>query len=160
AAKCHAVDGGNHRHGEIAPTPGSLLWRVRDAVSAIGQRVAPTVFLSRHASESTDVQTGAERTALAVQHHGAQARLGSQPILGGEDALDHRAIECVHLVGSVQPYVGDAFGVKVNHDPIVHRLTPHSGLIQPYKVRYPLPDRRVTKKMGMMKKTALSLMLV
>jgi hypothetical protein len=93
-------------------------------VSAIGQRVASTVFLSSHAFESTDVQAGAERATLAVKHHGAQSRLGSQLILGSEDALDHRAVECVHLVGSVQPDVGDAFVVEVNDDPIVHRVTP------------------------------------
>src|SRR5215204_2230138 len=98
------MDGSNHRHGEIAPTPGRLLWRVRDAMSATGQRVA-TGFTRPHAFESTDVQTGAECAALAVQYHGAQTRLGSQPILGSEDALDHRAIDCVHLVGSVQPDV-------------------------------------------------------
>jgi hypothetical protein len=74
--------------------------------SAIGQCVAATVFLSPHASESTEVQPDAACTAFAVQHHGAQARLGSQLILGTEDALDHRAIDCVHPVGSVQPDVG------------------------------------------------------
>jgi hypothetical protein len=63
-------------------------------------------------------------SARAVQHHGAQARLGSQSVLRSEDALDHRAIDCIHLVGSVQPDVGDALVVEVNDDPIVHRATP------------------------------------
>ena len=55
-----------------------------------------------------DVETGAKGEALAGEHHGAQASIIFEPRAGFGDRSEHSRIEGVHLVGAIEPDIGDA----------------------------------------------------
>jgi hypothetical protein len=109
AAEGDAVHRGDHGYGQLAPQPDDVLGIIGHAVRALGKigewRDAAA---SGHGGDSLDVETGAKGGALAGEHHGAQASIIFEPRAGFGDRSEHSRIEGVHLVGAIEPDIGDA----------------------------------------------------
>ena len=107
-----AVDGGDDRDRDLLPHPRGLLTEVGDA--PVGQLARVAVALPRrlvatgHLLERAEVEPGAERRPLAREHHSAHGALRLQLLAHLGEGDEHRAVEGVALVGSVEAHVGDA----------------------------------------------------
>jgi hypothetical protein len=116
AAEAHAVHRGDHRHGELPPLHRHLLRAVGIAIGALGQA---RLILGRLAREVRQIESGAERAALAREHHNAQALHPLQCAARLDDALKHLGIERIHLVGPGEADLGDAVLAQLDSDPVV-----------------------------------------
>ena len=113
AAEGDTVDRGDDRHRNVPPDHRGVLRAVGIAVAAFAQRAAGGAFAGGarpvgHLAEVRSVEPGAERAALARQDNGTQTFFGLQPFAGGEDGIELRGVERVHLLGPVEADVGDA----------------------------------------------------
>src|SRR5690606_12453830 len=73
---------------------------------------------------------GAERAALARQHHGADERVRVERLPGLSEGLEHGDVEGVQLVGAVEPNVGDS-AVDLHGHTVGHAVTPVRRAITP-----------------------------
>ena len=111
AAERNAMDRGNHRHRELAPAPHRLLRKIGLAVGAdreialLAARHSVTAIL--HGGEPAHVEAGTKRPALAGQHHDPNPFFLGKPVGCGDQCLEHRGIERVHLVRPHQADIGD-----------------------------------------------------
>jgi hypothetical protein len=117
---------GNHRHRQLPPSPHRSLRKIRQPVGthakvALLPARDPVATVLVHRGEAARVETGAERAALAGQHHRPQAFFPAELIAGCNQCLKHRGVERIHLVRPHQPDIGDA--VRHRHrNAIVHRI--------------------------------------
>ena len=107
--------------------PVSPIVRERSGVAlpvAIGVAGAGTT--AGHGLEAPEVEAGAEPPALPAEHHDPDRAIALEALAGGDDGLEHGAVEGVELVGTVQSDVGDAV-VHGDGDPVGHRRQHASG---------------------------------
>ena len=69
----------------------------------------PVAALFLHRGEPAHVEAGAKRAALTGQYYRPQAFFAGEPGRSGDQRLEHRGIERVHLVRPHQADIGDAF---------------------------------------------------
>ena len=98
---------------------------------------------ARHRGERREVEAGAERGALAREHHDPDARrsdFSCSP--ASRSAGEHRAVERVALVGPVHAHVGDAPVVDADGHTIAHRaiVACHAHRHEAEPVRRRSPD--------------------
>ena len=125
AAETDAVDRSDDGNRALAPSHGDFLELVRVSVRAFGQRLALAIGSS---SKAGDVEPGTKATPLARQNHGTQALHGAQLFTGVDDGIEHRRVERVHLVGTVQPDLGNAVVGKLNRNAVAGHGTPQCFL--------------------------------
>src|SRR5216683_8200744 len=77
---------------------------VRSARSANGRMLLPAAMAATLSTSRPAQKAG----ALAGEHHGAQASIIFEPRAGFGDRSEHSRIEGVHLVGAIEPDIGDA----------------------------------------------------
>ena len=111
AAERDAVDRRDHGNRDVPPDSAAcwgalaIPWvRVTRSERAASRAAA------RHRREPRLVQTRAKSAPGARKDDGAQAGLAPQPLARRDDRLEHRGIERVELVRSIEPDLGDAAG--------------------------------------------------
>src|ERR1700733_319077 len=92
--------------------------RPRGQVAALAARY-PVTAVILHRGETAHVEAGTERPTRAGQYYRSYPFLAGQPLGGGNQRLEHRGIECVHLVRPHQADVGDTVRNRYR-DPIFH----------------------------------------
>ena len=111
--KRHALDRGDHRHRKLPPAPHRLLRKIGQPMGARGKVALlatgdPVTAALLHRGEASHIETGAERPPLAGQYYRPHAFFMGKPLGRGDQRLEHRGIERVHLVRPHQSDVGDA----------------------------------------------------
>src|SRR5215472_1593210 len=108
-----ALDRGDHRHRQLPPAPHRLLRKIRQPMRAPGQVAAfrawyamATVVL--HRRKTAHVEASAERPAFAGQYYRPQALFLAEAFGRADQRIEHRGIECIHLVRPHQSNIGDA----------------------------------------------------
>ena len=69
----------------------------------------PVAALFLHRGETAHVEAGAKRPALTGQYYRPQAFFRGEPVGSGDQRVEHRGIQRVHLVRPHQADIGDAF---------------------------------------------------
>jgi hypothetical protein len=75
----------------------------------------PITAVCLHGGETAHVEAGAKRASLAGQYYCPQASFAGKPVAGGDDRLEHRGIERVHLVRPHQANFRDSFRNRYGH---------------------------------------------
>src|ERR1700722_2510182 len=132
AAERHALDRGNHRHRKLPPSPHRGLRKIGQPMGARGQIALfaardPVAARFLHRGETAHIEAGAERPPLAGQYYRPQAFFTGEPLGSGDQRIEHRGIQGIHLVRPHQSDVGDAFGNR-NLDAILHCEFSHALL--------------------------------
>jgi hypothetical protein len=90
----------------------------------------PVTAAFLHGGEPAHVEAGAKRPALTGQYYRSHAFFASQPAAGGDERIEHRGIERVHLVRPHQTNVGDTCRDRYR-DAIIHESLPYSSSLLP-----------------------------
>jgi hypothetical protein len=88
----------------------------------------PVTALFLHRGETAHVEAGAKRAPLAGQYYRSQAFFAGEPVRSGDQRIEHRGIERVHLVRSHQADIGDALRDR-DLDATIHQNSPLHFLI-------------------------------
>lgn len=128
AAESDAMNGGDHRHRNLAPDHRRILRAVGHAMAALGKAAghARLVLLApaaRHAAEIAHVESGAEGAAFAGKHDRAHRLVGLEFLARLKEAREHRIVERVHLVRPHEADIGDAF-IHRDLDALFHGVPP------------------------------------
>ena len=74
-----------------------------------------------HRGEAVQIEAGAKPAAFAGQNHRAEAPFLAEPLGRGDERIEHRRVERIHLVGARQPNIGNAtrniHGNSIGHRP-------------------------------------------
>ena len=100
-----AVHRRHDRHRHPAPGPAGLLEQVGATPRVRHERARHPRRVLQHRRE---VEPGAERLALATDHHPAQGAVAGQVPGGGHEVLERVEGQRVELVWAVEPDLGDA----------------------------------------------------
>ncbi len=68
----------------------------------------PVTAAFLHRGETPHIEAGAKRAALPGQYYRPHAFFVGKPVAGGDERLEHRGIQRIHLVGPHQADIGDA----------------------------------------------------
>ena len=86
-ANRHSMRSSNDRRGQGPPSPGDLLYAIRNAMSPRHQIQGFAIPV-----KVGQIEAGTERLALARYHDGAQIRLRLQIVNRVDDGLEHSGI--------------------------------------------------------------------
>ena len=127
--------------GTAHPVVGCALEPVRHGAPNVLEQAVESRVGGHHAH---DVEARAEARALAVQHDRAHARLGADALGGADDALEHRHVEGVVLLGPRQRDDGDVI-IDLDSDALAHQRGDYlrSGLFGPVAVELPVTAARI-----------------
>ena len=107
AAEGRTVHRGNHRQRELLPDEGRALTRVCGTLTvALEGALDVLVALSAlHGLEACEVQARAESATLSGEDDGAHRRVVGELPARGDQSVEHRGVDRIHLLRSVQANV-------------------------------------------------------
>jgi hypothetical protein len=111
------------------------LRKIGEAVGARGQVAFlaagyPVAALLVHCSETSHVEACAKCTAFPGQYYRPEAFFVGKPAGSGNQRVEHRGIERIHLVRPNQPDVGDTLRNRHRH-PVIHAKSPCCSSLLP-----------------------------